>query len=133
MYYLAAFQVLCGGFCAFVAVRKGRSPVFWWLVGTVLPVVGVVLSLTVAPAERTRVAARGRRGSREPAGKERRIPRRCCGSYIPDCLGCPFFRRRLFPASPREDSNTKGFCEHLHKELRAEPERRGFRVTMEDR
>ena len=131
MYYLGAFQILCGGCSAFVAARKGRNPIFWWLVGTLVPIFGVVLSLAVAPADHARVSSRPRQGSGEPVREKRRIPKRCCGSYIPDCLGCPFFRRQLFATGRRE--GTKGFCEHLQKELRSEPKRRGSRVTIEDR
>ncbi len=131
MYYLIAFQMLCGCFSTFVAARKGRNPILWWLVGALLPIFGVVLSLALTAADRTRVSAGGREGAPEQARQGQRIPRRCCGSYIPDCLGCPFFRRQLFPAGRGE--GTRGYCDHLHKELRSTPERRGSKVTIEDR
>ena len=120
MEYVVVFQVFCGFFAAFVAARKERSVLAWFAIGTLLPVVGVALALRVK-----RTPARG--------GKERTVrqaPRRCRGSFIPDCRGCPFFSRPLF--DPSQDSSKKGYCQRFERVLVQENGRKGSRVTFED-
>ena len=121
MEYLVAFQVLCAGFAAFVAARKGRSAILWFAVG-LLPVVGVVLALTV---ERPSARREGRGKGAEP-----RPPRRCRGSYIPDCEGCPFFTRPLFDASYQGPK--KGYCKRFERTLSEEAGSKGGRVTFDE-
>lgn len=130
MYYLIAFQVLCGCFSAFVAGRKGRSRLAWWLMGALLPVFGVLLSLAAPAAPGApRSAAAATDTKREPS-QTRKRPKRCCGSYIPDCFGCPFFRRQLFDSDRSEDK--KGYCEFFGRELRDKSKRKGSTVVIED-
>jgi len=134
MYYLIIIQVLCGCFSAFVAGRKGRDRLRWWLIGALLPVVGVVLSLKVGQAEAKAPVALGAPASPEAVAKAadpRHRPSRCCGSYIADCLGCPHFRRQLFTAEQRD--GLKGRCEHFDRELVKEPSRTRRHVTIEDK
>ena len=111
MHYFLAFQILCGFFSAHVAGRKGRSRPRWWCVGALLPVVGVALALIVDQP-------RGYGPDLEaPAtgGEALHRPRRCSGEFIPDCLGCPYFRRRLF-GSDGADA-VRGYCEFFAREL----------------
>lgn len=119
MPYLFALQALCGGFCAYVAHRKGRNPYLWAAAGALIPVLGVVLCLMASET--------GAPSSSESTGRSRRLPRprRCCGRFIPDCRGCPYFRRPLFreDAPPRE----RGYCEFYHREL-LEKDRTGHPV-----
>ena len=134
-YYLIIVQVLCGCFSAFVAGRKGRDRIRWWFVGALLPVVGVVLSLKVGEAGREAPVALSAPASAATNGsasaERRQRPSRCCGSYIPDCLGCPHFRRQLFSAEHRE--GMKGRCEHFDRELLEELTHKRRRVTVEEK
>jgi len=117
--YLLAIQIACGCFAAFLAARQGQSRPAWFAVGALLPVVGVLLALW---ATRTR-PARAEAGRPGASGKEakgrargRRPPRRCRGSYIPDCVGCPHFRASpLF--DPSLQDSRKGYCELFGKPL----------------
>jgi len=68
--------------------------------------------------------AEGRRG--KPARPPRR-PRRCRGRYIPDCQGCPYFRRPLFTDHPPE--NLKGQCTYFGEDLLEENNIRGPEET----
>ncbi len=130
MYYLVIIQVLCGSFSAFVAGRKGRDRVRWWFIGALLPVVGVALSLLAREVRDDVPATLG-----APAGgrqlEPRHRPSRCCGSYIPDCLGCTYFRRQLFSAEHRE--GLKGRCDYFDRQLVEEPLRKRRHVTVEEK
>jgi hypothetical protein len=126
MYYVVAFQVLCGFFSAFVAGRKGRSRIVWWLIGALLPVLGVVLSLTAADRGASSAGGPGAGGRRKG-----RKPKRCCGAYIADCLGCPNFRRQLFEDSP--PAARKGYCDFLQKDLFDAAPRPAAKITIEER
>jgi hypothetical protein len=110
MHYLIVFQILCGFFAAYVASRKARSPVLWWFAGTFLPVVGVVWALLVSDAV---PGGAPRTGGRSGPGRSKR-PKRCCGEFLPDCRGCPHFRRRLFRS---EQDGDPGYCEFYEKTL----------------
>lgn len=130
MYYLMVCAVLCGLFSAFVAGRKGRNRIAWWFIGTLLPILGVVLSLTVAEKRAAPSAGQGgRAGATTRRGRGK--PKRCCGSYIPDCFGCPHFRRALFDPARAEDK--KGYCGLFRRDLIAEPARKNTQVAIEDR
>lgn len=123
MEYAIAFQVLCGCFSAFVARRKNRDPVAWWFIGALLPVAGVVISVTVAP----RPPQAGRPGVRKAPPRR---PSRCTREYTPVCPGCPFFRRSLFEAEAGE--NKKGYCAHYGKDLVSDSEPKQPGVIIED-
>jgi len=128
MYYLIVIMVLCGFFSAFVAARKSRNRIVWWFVG--LTILGVALTLAV-PEKQVTVRATGGRRARGGARQGRKKPKRCCGSYIPDCFGCPYFRRPLFDPSRAEDK--KGHCEFFGRDLIAAQERKNTQVAIEDR
>jgi len=127
MEYFVGFQILCGFFSAFVAARKGRSAGVWWFIGALLPVVGVVLSLTTTPVDVRPVAQ-----EEKPSARRSPLRRasRCCGAYIADCRGCPYFRRRLFGAE--EDDGTVGYCEFYGRDLEEKSSKGASRVTFED-
>lgn len=111
MEYLIAFQLLCGCFAGFAASRKKRNGILWFFIGTALPVIGVVLALTVGvPRKRAERAPHA-----NDSGYGHRRPSRCCGSYIPDCQGCPHFVRPLFDRS--YTGHRKGFCKFFNKVL----------------
>lgn len=119
MEYLLAFQVLCGCFAAYVTARQGRNWLAWFAVGMLLPVVGVVLALSAAKEHLGRKATARRilwgKTDKLAEGAPRR-PRRCRGSYIPDCQGCPYFRRNpLF--EPGDDGPRKGYCRYYRQAL----------------
>jgi hypothetical protein len=126
MEYIIVFQLLAGAFAAYVASRKGRSWFLWALFGALVPVVGAVCALLIGPA---------RPAGAEPTQAERReeklkrVPRRCCGRYIPDCRGCPFFRRPLFDRSYEGDK--RGYCERFDKELTAPKKTRDSKISVE--
>ena len=128
MHYFIAFQILCGCFSAYVARRKGLNPVSWGLAGALLPVFGVVLAVAVSGSSSAAESLPGT-GHRRPASPPRR-PRRCCGSYLPDCFGCPFFRRQLFARDQAKDK--KGYCEYYRKDLVDESRETGSEVHVED-
>ena len=119
MSYLIVVLILCGFFSAYVAARKGRSPVAWWFVGALLPGVGVIMSLAMpAGSPALRPPPDGQRDeSRSPP---RRRPVRCCGHYIPECWGCPHFRRLLFDSQHSE--HARGRCEFFGQELTESPD-----------
>jgi len=126
MYHLIVLQVLCGFFSAFVAVHKGRGRLAWWLIGALLPILGVVLILRAT--DRRTARRPGMKGPR--ADQQARLePKRCRGSYIADCLGCPYFRRPLFDPSPAADR--KGHCDLFHKDLFESREDVTSKVTIE--
>lgn len=134
MPYLVVVQILCGFFSAYVAGRKGRSRVAWWFIGALLPVAGVVLALLAGDKERSEgSAAAVTHAPSEAALRRRRRPKRCCGSYIPDCLGCPYFRRPLFSQNPRP--NLRGTCQYFGIDLVQESgsRRRPSEMTVEER
>ena len=123
--YLVALQLFCGCFSAFVAGQKDRNRIAWWFIGALLPVLGVALSLSVrpAPAESAGPASR--------AAQKRQRPKRCCGTYIPDCFACPHFRKALFRTD--EDESQKGYCEYFEKPLADESRLGNAEVLIEDR
>ena len=122
MEYLLAFQFLCGGFAAWGAARKRRSPLGWFAVGFLLPVLGVVLCLLVGTRVRAEGSGRGRT-------RTRRRPKRCNGSYIPDCQGCPYFTKPLFDSS--YDGKRRGRCAFFDCDLEEEARKGGSRVVIE--
>lgn len=130
MDYIVVTLVLCGTFSAYVAARKGRSPLAWWFVGALLPIVGPVLSLAVP--------AKAARSSQESSAREApvptsppRRPKRCCGCYIPDCCGCPYFRRQLFDMA--RTGRSKGRCEFFGKDLEETTENAGSQAAGGER
>ena len=111
MPYILAFQVFCGCFSAYVAAQKGRSAILWLLAGALLPVFGVVwILLLEGRGKRPRTPSSGGR-----APSKRRRPRRCSGEFTSDCLGCSYFRRRLFSVESSED--VRGYCGYYGKDL----------------
>lgn len=130
VHYFVVLQIICGFFSAFVAGRKGRRRATWWLIGALLPVVGVVLALLAEPVRSEAPGQAGRRQQPAPS-RPRRRPTRCCGCYIPDCQGCPHFRRRLFAS--RQTSGDRGFCEYYNRDLVDAEQRDGAGVAVEDK
>jgi hypothetical protein len=130
MQYLLVFQFLCGCFSAFVAGRKGRSRLGWWLIGALVPFFGLLLSLMVGAARPE--AAQGQRTDRPERAAHRPTgrPKRCTGIYMPDCLGCPHFRRRLFDSEPRDGA--KGTCTYFGRVLDQEPTRADSQVAIDE-
>jgi len=126
--HVVAFQFLCGGFAAFVAGRKRRSPVAWFAVGTLVPAVGVALALRVSPRPARRAGTSS--DTRREVRSWRRPPRRCRGYYIPDCRGCPYFSTPLF--DPSYGETRKGHCGLFNRELVEQVPRPGQRVTVEE-
>jgi hypothetical protein len=124
MHYLIVVQLFCAFFCAFLAGRSGRSRVFWWLVGALVPVLGVAVCLweTRAPAE-----GPGREGAGPVTGRSR--PKRCCGRYIPECWGCPHFRRHLFST---DSEGSKGHCAFYGRDLTVAGPPEGNAATEDD-
>jgi len=132
MHYLIVFQILCGCLSAFAAGRKGRNRTLWWAIGAFVPLFGVLIALMVPEAGAGLRAPRNRRGRIEEVQADRRSrPRRCRGSYIPDCQGCPYFRRPLFDADPQP--HKKGTCTFLGKELWEESAQDDSAVTVDER
>jgi len=127
MEYFLAIQLLSGLFAAFVAARKGRGALAWFALGLLLPVVGVVLALRVGPL---RARAEHTGPGLQEAAAQRQAPRRCCGSYIPDCQGCPFFTRPLF--DPSYEGPKKGYCQHFEKVLVEQGGREGSHAVSEE-
>lgn len=114
MEYLIVFQILCGAFGGYVASRKGRNVIVWLFIAGVLPLAGLALVLMV-----------GEVGSSAPnitgvGTQKRRRPRRCDGSFIPDCRGCPHFSRPLF--DPSYGASHRGRCRYYRRELREQSE-----------
>ena len=131
--YFLALQVFCGCFAAYAAAKQGRNWAAWFVVGMALPVVGVLLALVVSREPRARTGrvspGSGARGKAGPSPGRRR-PKRCCGSYIADCQGCPYFRRRPLFDSSSEDS-CKGHCQYFRKPLAEENGSKPERVVAE--
>jgi hypothetical protein len=127
MEYILAIQLLCGCFAAFAARRKGRSAVAWFAIGALLPVLGIVLALRAGRPRAPRRAAPN--GSRE-ADAALRPPRRCEGTYIADCLGCPFFSRPLFDET--YEGPNKGYCRRFRRVLSDEKGKKGSTVVFEE-
>jgi hypothetical protein len=123
MYYLIAVQFFCACFCAFIAGRAGSSRLFWWLVGGLLPVVGV--ALCVFETRRSATGEAPQSGRKAP----RTRPKRCCGRYIPECWGCPYFRRRLFSGA---EEAAKGHCTFFDRDLADESAEGKGSVIVED-
>ncbi len=120
MYYAVVLVVFCAFFSAFVAGRKGRSPLLWWMIG-LLPVFGVVLALLAAP----RLPGASQASVDEGPGQAPDRPKRCRGEFIPDCLGCAYFQRQLFRADPAE--GVRGYCRFFEMGLVDEDTRRAAR------
>jgi len=114
MEYLVAFQLLCGCFAGYVAAQKHRNWFWWFLVGTLVPVAGVLIALAVDRPDANRGHG-NRGGTRNKEGQKLQRPKRCCGDYIPDCHGCPYFSRPLFSGS--DEGEKKGYCKFFKKEL----------------
>ncbi|MEF8788161.1 MAG: hypothetical protein V5A84_03745 [Planctomycetota bacterium] len=130
MVYLVAFQLLCGCFAGYVAAQKRRNWFWWFLVGTLVPVAGVLIALMVDSARAGR-GGRSRGRSRDRGGEKLKRPKRCCGEYIPDCKGCPYFSRPLFDGSYRDEK--KGYCKFFKKELIEKKEEDRGRVIIRGR
>jgi hypothetical protein len=130
MYYLIIVQIVCGFFSAFVAGRKGRNQVAWWFIGALVPVAGVVLSYLVSDIDAAEPLPQAGFPSKQASRRPER-PKRCCGSYIPDCLGCPYFRRQLF-SSERADG-LRGHCEYFDKDLRDRRVEGGSEAVVEEK
>jgi hypothetical protein len=124
MYFFICVQLLCGLFACFVAKAKNRSATLWLLLGAILPILGVVIILILSPKD---APLSEEKDSSEQ--KPKRRPKRCCGSYLPDCHGCPYFSRPLFDNSYNE--NKKGRCEFFGRDLYEEPEERKSSVRIE--
>ena len=108
-YIFVAWQLLCGGFAAFLAAGKRRSPVLWFAIGALLPVVGVALAWFVSPGGRRRAA------TLESGSSKKHLPKRCVGYYVPDCAGCPYFIKPLF--DPTYSADKKGYCTRFERPL----------------
>ncbi len=126
--YLLAFQLLCGSFACFLAARRRRSRLAWFAVGTLVPVLGVLLALRVKQSTGRRSAPGPGRKAKSPSGRSR--PRRCSGSYIPECHGCPHFARPLFDAT--YGGSKKGHCGLFGRDLYVETEKAKSRVVLEE-
>ena len=113
--YLIAGLILSGLAAGYVAGRKGRSRIAWAAVGTFLPGLGILLSIAVPERGGTDDSQEAGVGSRK--SPPRRRPRRCCGSWIPDCQGCDWFHRELFRSS--ETTDAAGYCEYYGRRLTA--------------
>lgn len=105
--------MLCAGFGAYVARRRGRSPVLWGLAAGLVPVAGVVICWRLKPPS----PKHSTDDEKAILAFPRQRPKRCCGSYIPDCHGCSYFRRSLFDTA--HDDAFKGYCSFFEKELEA--------------
>jgi hypothetical protein len=82
-----------------------------------LPVLGVVAVMLAGRKED------GTSTAGTSKGKDRRTrPSRCCGEFLPDCRGCPYFRRRLFRS---EDGDAVGYCTFYDRILRENRPRDG--------
>jgi len=127
MEYLVAIQLLCGSFAAYVASRKNRNRFLWFLLGLAVPVGGVLMALIVGKGQRT--PGKGVESPDVAEAEPRRPPKRCCGSYIPDCRGCPYFTRPLF--DPSYGGRRKGYCELFEKELIEEAGARQAKIAAE--
>jgi hypothetical protein len=130
MEYVIAFQLLCGCFAGYVASQKHRNWFWWFLVGTLVPVAGVLIALTVEDA-RTAERGRGPRRASEETQQPKR-PKRCCGRYIPDCQGCPYFSRPLFDPSFDKETEKKGYCRFFKKDLVQREEKEKQHVFIRD-
>jgi len=131
MEYFVAFQLLCGCFAGFVASRKDRGWFVWFLLGTFVPVFGVIAAL-LANEPATEPAEENWTQELERKTKNRKLkpPKRCCGRYIPDCQGCPYFRKPLF--DPTYSGSKKGYCELFEKELIDNQKKKGVKITIEE-
>ena len=128
-YVVMMLMIVCAFASSHIAARKGRNTVHWWFIGLV-PIFGIMLALlmdTGAPGGVTR-KKKGARKRKDALPRKR--PKRCCGSYIPECWGCPFFRRNLFDPDPHEGK--RGYCEHFRRELTEPPDEKGVTIIMDD-
>lgn len=127
-----AIQIIVGLFCGFMARRKARNGVAWGIAGVLVPVVPVVLIISLDPARQrpagTENGPAGRGAPRMPPAR----PKRCCGRYIPDCRGCPYFRRALFRGEDRKQKGYRGHCEYFDRELFEEERDDGPKIVYED-
>ena len=84
----------------------------WFAIAGGVPVIGIALVVLIGRSE----SSHPKTDVREK--RSQRPPKRCIGSFIPDCRGCPFFSSPLF--DPSEDDTCVGRCRYYGKELRAE-------------
>jgi hypothetical protein len=122
-----AIQIFVAIFCAFMALRKERSPLLWALIGLV-PVVGVIAVIVVSPARAADKAAARPKDRPHPPAR----PKRCCGRYIPDCRGCPYFRRALFQSDKQKDEGRVGHCEFFDRNLYDDQSNEGPEILFEE-
>jgi hypothetical protein len=122
-----AIQLFIAVFCAFLAARKRRRPLVWGLVGMV-PVLGVVAALLVPRAAPARHAGKGSPRQRSMPPR----PKRCCGHYIPDCRGCPYFRRALFQSDRQKEDGRVGHCEFFDRDLYEQDADTGVEIVFDE-
>ncbi|MFP4027987.1 MAG: hypothetical protein ACLFWL_09365 [Candidatus Brocadiia bacterium] len=127
MEYILAFQLLCGFFSAFLAVRKHRSLTGWFAIGLLVPVAGVIFAWVIGPYSLKDSQKQSDMPTEKPAGKR---PKRCCGYYVPDCQGCPYFEKPLFDKSFEGDR--KGRCRFYGRVLEQNEEEKKSRAIVED-
>ena len=127
--YVMILMIVCAFASSRIAARKGHNATQWWVIGLV-PVFGVMLALMAYDAAPGQAAPRKRAARKAKDAPLRKRPKRCCGHYIPECWGCPFFRRNLFVADPQEAK--RGYCEHFKRELTDRPDENGMKIIIED-
>ena len=108
--YVVAFQLLCGGFAAFLAAGKRRSWPLWFALGLLIPILGVALAWWIPEKRGER-----RSSAREGLRPKKCPPTRCVGHYIADCAGCPYFLKPLF--DPSYSGPRKGYCTLFARDL----------------
>lgn len=122
--YVLVFLLACGIFSGIVACVKGYRFLRWMARGALLPVIGVYRALKLKNRR-----SRNRGPGAGAGSKEKKPPKRCRGSYIPDCAGCPFFQSPLFDEpTPQE---VKGKCLRFRRVLKEESVPGGNRVIVE--
>jgi hypothetical protein len=130
MEYLVAFQLLCGCFAGYVASRKERNWFAWFLIGALVPVFGVIAALLVDEPATESPEDDWTEKLEETKKRKLKPPKRCCARYIPDCQGCPYFRKPLF--DPTYSGSKKGYCELFEKDLIDSQEDKGAKITIEE-
>lgn len=130
MEYLVAFQLLCGCFAGYVASHKGRGWFAWFLLGALVPIAGVIAVLLVEEPSEEPPEEDWTDELKEARKRKLKPPKRCCARYIPDCQGCPYFRKPLF--DPTYTGSKKGYCELFEKELIEGQKDKGVKITIEE-
>ncbi len=126
--YVIVFLLACGLITGLTAHFKGENIFEWGLTGIFLPIIGILLLITGhKPPHKRKKGTDGRHAKK----KVRKRPKRCCGSYIPDCEGCPFFQKSLF-ADNTVQTGKKGDCLFYHRELKDDHHQKRSRVIMEE-